>query len=76
MITHPDYMATELNKPKLGEYPMAYYEAFLDYVKSRYAGQYWNVLPKDVTRWWRESQSNSSNQHIKRNVLSSAGKVE
>jgi hypothetical protein len=49
--THPDYMSfnTTLHYE---EYPAQYYEEFLAYIKSEYEGQYWNVLPRDMARWW------------------------
>jgi hypothetical protein len=41
---------------KLGieEYPAEYYREFLEYVKDRYGGQYWHVLPREMARFWRE----------------------
>jgi glycosyltransferase involved in cell wall biosynthesis len=50
-ITHPNYMS--FNKA-LGydKYPVKYYEEFLEYIKSRYEGQYWHTLPRDVARFW------------------------
>ena len=29
-----------------------YYEEFLEYIKSKYEGQYWHALPRDVARFW------------------------
>ena len=45
---HPDYMAFNGRKPTHKEYSAAYYEQFLDYVKTRYAGTYWNALPRQL----------------------------
>jgi hypothetical protein len=53
--THPDYMNFGGRKLILEEYPAQYYEEFLDYIKSKYEGQYWHVLPKDVARFWRNN---------------------
>jgi hypothetical protein len=53
-ITHPDYMNCERRRCGLEEYPMAFYEEFLDYVKSRYEGQYWHVLPREMARFWKQ----------------------
>lgn len=52
LLTHPDYM--NFNGGKMGpeEYPADYYEKILDYIKSKYEGQYWHGLPKDVARFW------------------------
>ena len=54
-ITHPDYMNFDGKKLGIEEYPIKYYEDFLNYVKSKYDGQYWHVLPKDVARFYKES---------------------
>jgi hypothetical protein len=53
--THPDFMALGAGKCELEEYPVDYYTEFLDYVKSRYHGQYWNTLPEEMARFWKES---------------------
>lgn len=50
--THPDYMDFNGNKSKEG-YPAQFYREFLEYVKERYAGQYWHALPRDVARFWK-----------------------
>jgi hypothetical protein len=52
LITHPDYM--NFNNGRLGaeEYPAHYYGQLLTYIKERYAGQYWNPLPKEMARFW------------------------
>ena len=38
----------------LEEYPVEYYVEFLEYVKKKYEGQYWHVLPREMARFWRE----------------------
>lgn len=48
--THPDYMSFNRNKIGREEYYVGYYEELLDYVKSKYNKQYYNVLPKDLAR--------------------------
>jgi peptidoglycan/xylan/chitin deacetylase (PgdA/CDA1 family) len=55
LITHSDYMSMDgmEGKCKRDEYPMAFYERLLDYVKSKYEGQYWHALPSEVARFWR-----------------------
>jgi peptidoglycan/xylan/chitin deacetylase (PgdA/CDA1 family) len=52
LITHPDYMNFGEKRLTLGEYPAKYYEEFLEYIKQKYEGQYWHVLPKDMARFW------------------------
>jgi glycosyltransferase involved in cell wall biosynthesis/peptidoglycan/xylan/chitin deacetylase (PgdA/CDA1 family) len=48
---HPDYMYFD-NGPHKGKYPVKYYEEFLEYIKLKYEGQYWQALPRDVARFW------------------------
>jgi len=50
--SHPDYMNFGGKRLKIEEYPAEYYMEFLEYIKSRYEGQYWHVLPKDMARFW------------------------
>jgi len=50
--SHPDYM--NFNKQKNGseEYSIKYYKEFLMYIISKYKGQYWNALPKEIAQFW------------------------
>jgi len=48
MITHPDYMNFDGNKLELEEFPVDYYSEFLNYIKTKYDGQYWHALPKEI----------------------------
>lgn len=50
--THPDYMSFNGSECGLEEYPSAYYQELLEYIKSRYDGEYWHVLPKEIARWF------------------------
>jgi len=54
-ITHPNYMSFD-ERPHYEEYPVRYYTEFLEYVKSRYGGEYWHALPRDVSRFWKDSR--------------------
>ena len=45
---HPDYMSFDGSPQTTTEYPVVLYREFLDYVKNRYAGEYWHALPKEV----------------------------
>jgi hypothetical protein len=51
MITHPDYMNFDGHNVKLEEYPVRYYTDFLNFIKSKYRGEYWHVLPRDIARF-------------------------
>jgi hypothetical protein len=53
LITHPDYMRFNAGGYHREEYPARYYADFLTYVQQKYGGLYWNVLPKDLVRFWR-----------------------
>ena len=48
LITHPDYMDLSGENKSFYEYSAGYYIDFLDYIRKKYDGQYWNVLPKDL----------------------------
>lgn len=50
LITHPDYMNFGDKKIRFDEYPIRFYKELLQYVKTRYPDQYWNVVPCEVAR--------------------------
>ena len=52
--THSDYMNCVNGRCGLEEYPIRLYKEFLQYVKDKYEGQYWHVLPKQMANFWRE----------------------
>ncbi len=64
MISHPDYMNGKDVRHKTEAYPMDHYKEFLDYIKGKYEGQYWNALPKEMSLFWRE------------NMVETGGKVD
>lgn len=45
--THPDYMAFE-GKAAADEYPVRYYQEFMQYVRDKYRGLYWHALPREL----------------------------
>lgn len=49
---HPDYMDFDGGKLGIQQYPAQYYAEFLNYVKAKYEGQYWNVLPRQIAHFW------------------------
>jgi glycosyltransferase involved in cell wall biosynthesis len=49
--THPDYMAFD-GKPARDEYPSAYYEELLRYVRDKYEGMFWTATPCEVARFY------------------------
>jgi len=53
--THPDYMNCNGKGCGLEEYPRDFYKGFLDYVRVKYEGEYWNALPREMARFWKEN---------------------
>jgi glycosyltransferase involved in cell wall biosynthesis len=54
---HPDYMSFNESRQTATEYPAALYREFLTYVRTRYAGEYWHALPKEVARHVTQNRS-------------------
>ena len=52
LITHPDYICFEPGGCRREEYPLGYYQQFLEYVNLKYRDRYWNALPRDVACFW------------------------
>jgi len=48
--THPDYMAMSGPGRDGRDFPVRHYEEFLDYIRTAYAGQYWQPLPREVAQ--------------------------
>jgi hypothetical protein len=59
--THPDYMALDGSSRKTGEYPIELYKELLEYIRSRYSGEYWPALPREVAAHLLESAALSEN---------------
>jgi hypothetical protein len=55
LITHPDYMNFTGNSDHFSKYPVDYYVEFLDHVKNKYHGKYWNVLPKEISMYCKKN---------------------
>lgn len=55
LITHPDYMNCEKVRCGIEEYPMDFYRQLLGYIENKFEGQYWNPLPKEIARFWKEN---------------------
>jgi len=51
---HPDYIGFK-NELDACEYPAAWYADFLQYVKERYRGEFWNPLPREMAQWFKEN---------------------
>ena len=53
--SHPDYMNFNDTKMALEEYSSKHYQELLQYIKTRYKGRYWHVLPREIARFWRKT---------------------
>jgi len=51
---HPDYIGFS-EKLEACEYPAAWYEDFLLHIRQQYAGEFWNPLPKEMARWFKDT---------------------
>jgi glycosyltransferase involved in cell wall biosynthesis len=54
---HPDYMSFSGSRQVQAAYPATLYREFLSYVKTKYAGQYWHALPKEVAQHVNQARS-------------------
>ncbi|MBP1696019.1 MAG: hypothetical protein H6Q41_1207 [Deltaproteobacteria bacterium] len=53
--SHPDYINFRGGECALEEYDASKYMDFLQYVKSKYTGQYWHTLPREMARFWKKA---------------------
>ncbi len=54
--THPDYMSIGQTWPRREQYPIELYLELLDYLKSRYEGEYWQPLPREAAAWVKQTR--------------------
>lgn len=55
--THPDYMNFGEGALSNEQYPADFFIEFLDYVRTKYADQYWHGLPRETARFWRRAMA-------------------
>ena len=48
---HPDYIRFEGEAPSPRTYPVKYYTEMLEYIRRRYAGEYWQPLPREIAEF-------------------------
>jgi glycosyltransferase involved in cell wall biosynthesis len=53
---HPDYISFDGSGQTATKYPVELYRQFLTYVKTKYAGDYWQPLPREVAVMVRQSK--------------------
>jgi uncharacterized protein len=71
--THPDYMDFQ-NKHTIGEYPAAFYQEFLEYIRAKYDGQFWHAQPREVASFVRAQVPNAKSVKATSPVNSDAPK--
>jgi hypothetical protein len=49
---HPDYLCFDHATATSGEYPVAHYKSFLEYVSRHYDGAFWNATATEVARFF------------------------
>lgn len=64
LIVHPDYMQFDGAKCDQKQFPESRYREFLQFVKTKYAGEYWAALPREMAEWFAVTQpkTNSGRQ--------------
>ena len=45
---HPDYIQFDGEPPSARTYPARFYAEMLDYIRQKYAGEYWQPLPREI----------------------------
>jgi glycosyltransferase involved in cell wall biosynthesis len=50
---HPDYMSFDEKTQKSSEFPVAFYQEFLEYIAKNYRDECWQVCPRELARWYR-----------------------
>ena len=53
--THPDYMAFDKHEDGQELYPAQHYADLLAHIKTEYAGQYWQPLPREVAAFCKQT---------------------
>ncbi|MCP4710744.1 MAG: glycosyltransferase, partial [Planctomycetes bacterium] len=66
MLTHPDYMYMGGGRRGSTEYPVDFYEEILDYIKTRYGGEYWHALPREMAEFWRETSPSLDDKGVRK----------
>ncbi len=55
LIVHPDYINFDGGKLRPWEYPVAYYEEFIQHLMKTHAGAFWNPLPMELAAWYKRA---------------------
>jgi hypothetical protein len=57
---HPDYLGFDGQPSSPLRFPLAHYMDLLTYAQRRYSDAYWNVVPRDLARWFRSQRESVS----------------
>lgn len=57
LLVHPDYLVLDSQASAFYEYPVQFYEDFLNYVKTTYERKYWNALPREVSGYYKQQMT-------------------
>ncbi len=55
--THPDYMHFSRQTPLFDQFTVRHYTDLLNYIRTRYNGQYWAALPREVAAYIQQHQA-------------------
>ncbi|MFK7849092.1 MAG: hypothetical protein AB8G77_27645 [Rhodothermales bacterium] len=62
---HPDYINFENGQTGNEEFPASIYAEFLSYIRTKYEGEYWHALPREIAAFWKEQHMlNSSSTPV------------
>jgi glycosyltransferase involved in cell wall biosynthesis len=59
---HPDYLRFKQETSAGFEFPAKHYADILEYVRSHYAGQYWQPLPRDLAVWYKQQKKSTKEE--------------
>jgi hypothetical protein len=60
---HPDYINMNDGAPTRFCYPLEFVRVFLEHLNTKYAGQFWNPLPRELGSWYRDTCMVSCDPH-------------
>jgi hypothetical protein len=55
LLVHPDYLNFQPGEKNSENFPLRFYEELLSYIKTKYHGEYWHRLPREVAVFWKNN---------------------
>ncbi len=68
---HPDYVCFDGKKSR-SEFPVSYYTEFLEHVRARYGGAFWQALPREVAEHVVETKQSCMSEGSRKPLARSA----